>query len=162
VLDPFDRFLYVAGMTGIATFHRDRATGALHKLPGRRGCFKVPRYVPEQPRPASCSPVPRGLARIPYGVTGLTVRPDGQNVYVAGVGPGGGVAAFARSRETGILRELPGRYGCLRRDGRYRCGRANISKSPASVAVTSGGRNAYVDGDTFGKCCAVLIFSRSS
>ena len=60
VVSPDGRFVYAAsfGNHAIAIFARNRRTGRLTQLPGRRGCLH---HQPNDPRPHRCNPA-RALA----------------------------------------------------------------------------------------------------
>jgi DNA-binding beta-propeller fold protein YncE len=77
------RSLYTLG-DGLASFARNQRTGALQQLPGRNGC------VAQHTR--ACA-----RARALDLTSGLSISPDGANLYVASLGSGA-VAVFARHR----------------------------------------------------------------
>src|SRR3954453_21975688 len=94
VVSPDRRFVYVAsfGNHDIAIFERNRRTGRLTQLPGRRGCGH---HQPTAPRPHRCT---RGRAL--RGAAALALSPDGRNLYVAAAGSDA-LSIFARNRRTG-------------------------------------------------------------
>jgi hypothetical protein len=96
----------------LVAFTREPRTGALHQLAGRRGCLTA-RLHP------NCRHV-RGMGFI----GGLTVSPDGTNLYAASQFDEG-VVTLRRDPATGALRQLPGRAGCTLRQPRLGCARAH-------------------------------------
>ena len=74
----------------------------------------------------------------------IAVSADGRSVYVAH----DGIAAFARNRRTGALRQLAGMAGCLRSDGARGCARARLAGEP--IAISSDGSSVYTGGATPG------------
>lgn len=109
--------LYAAFLTGgtglsggVSVFRRDPANGALAQLPGDEGCISE--------RGIQGCRSGRGLD-VP---TGVTVSPDGRNVYVTAFNSAS-IAAFAR-RPSGALRQLETVVGvqhalALSSDGSY-------------------------------------------
>ena len=89
-VSPDGRFVYVAsyGNHAIAIFARNRRTGTLTQLPGRRGCIH---HRPADPRPGVCA-----RARALGGPAALTLSPGGQNLYVAAAGSNA-LSVFTRS-----------------------------------------------------------------
>jgi 6-phosphogluconolactonase (cycloisomerase 2 family) len=98
------RSVYVAARfsRAIATFARDGASGRLAQAAGAAGC------VAEAGRDG-CRPSTHPSL---HGVRGVTVSPDGRNVY-AGAFSASALSIFRRSASTGALRQLPGRFGCI-------------------------------------------------
>src|SRR5690606_6310504 len=95
-VSPDGRNVYVAAdfSDAVAVFARDRRTGALTQLAGADAC------VSEDGTGGACA-VGVGLDA-PIGVT---VSPDGRNVYVASV-ISDAVTVFARDGRTGALTQL--------------------------------------------------------
>ena len=88
-VSPDGRSIYVvsAKLSAMGVLARNRATGALTQVPGKRGCF-IPGGV------LGCSNA-RGLAE----AVDVTVSGDGRNVYVAGGDfSRGAIGVFSRKR----------------------------------------------------------------
>jgi 6-phosphogluconolactonase (cycloisomerase 2 family) len=119
-LSPEGRSLYVVARHSgsLAVFDVDPATGALRQKAGPGGCRSV------TPAPA-CGPA-TGLR----GARGVTVSPDGHNVYT-GAFTDSAVGAFARAAD-GRLTRLPGRQGVM------------PVRQAWGVTVSPDGRFAYV------------------
>jgi DNA-binding beta-propeller fold protein YncE len=144
-ISPDGRHAYVAsyGSHAVAVFARDRRSGDLEQLGGRRGCVR-------HGRGGSCSPA-RALGR----PVSIAVSPDGANVYVAATASDA-LAVFARDRRTGALRQLPGASGCLSQRAGGGCLVARALNEPTSVAVSPDGERVYVAGRRFPSGVAVL------
>ena len=101
-VSPDGRHTYVASSdsNAVSVFARNRRSGALRQPSGERGCVSFKGS-------GSCA-FTRALGR-PIAVA---VSRDGRNVYVAAAGSDA-LAAFARNRRTGALRQLPGPAGCI-------------------------------------------------
>jgi DNA-binding beta-propeller fold protein YncE len=142
-LSPNGRNLYVAShrpeaqmvsnrISSLTVFARNRQSGALRQLAGKTYCIADGLE--------GCAP-----GRASYGPQAVAVSPDGRSVYVASEG---GLAAFARDRQSGALRQLKGAAGCLlaRESGcsYYRDAWIIASGSPTVLAVSPDGRNVYV------------------
>jgi DNA-binding beta-propeller fold protein YncE len=122
------------------------ADGSLTRLDGKAGCLSA---AGERGMPA-CTRV-RGLGE-PRGVA---VSPDGRSVYVTSE-RANTVAAFRRNRQTGALRQLPRRAGCVRAGGGLGCTRARGLAGARDIVVSGDGRNVYVAGAN-----AVAVFRRN-
>ena len=130
------RHVYVATGYTIWTFARDTATGALRRVPGRRGCIR------HRSPSARC-----GLARGMAGIQGIALSANGRNVYVAAQWSRS-VAILRRNAITGRLRQARGKPGCVSQF-RGPCRRAHGGISyPTAVAISSDGRNVYVTSQT--------------
>jgi 6-phosphogluconolactonase (cycloisomerase 2 family) len=143
VVSPDGRFVYAAvrDSGAVAAFARDRRTGGLRQLPGRRGCLGG--------APADGCASARNVA----GARALTLSPDGRSVYVAGAG---GLAVFARDEHTGALRQLSGRQGCVTEAGQEGCAAGRAVGTALWVAAGREGRSLYL----LGRGDAVAVFRR--
>jgi DNA-binding beta-propeller fold protein YncE len=143
-VSPDGRHVYVASGDGVAVFARDRRTGALAQLPGTDGC------ISGDGSGGACAD---GIAL--DGAGGVSVSPDGRNVYIAS-GGGAAVAVFARDRRTGALTQLPGTDACISEDGTGGdCADGVALNGAGSIVVSPDGRNVYV-----GTGLAVAVLAR--
>jgi xylan 1,4-beta-xylosidase len=132
-LSPDGRSLYVVARhsAALTVFDVDPATGALRQKPGAAGCLST------KPEPGC------GATRGLRGARGVTVSPDGRNVYT-GAYSDSALGAFARAAD-GRLTRLPGRLGCVAA-GRQPagCARGRGVRQAWGVTVSPDGRFAYV------------------
>jgi DNA-binding beta-propeller fold protein YncE len=138
--------VYVASPRGnaVAVFRRSPLTGGLRQLRGRAGCLR-------QRGGRGCA-----RARALRGPAAIGVSLDGRNVYVTSTGSDA-IAVFARSRRTGVLRQLRARAGCVgdRPGGGCRDGRALADVT--SLAFSPDGRFLYVGSERGG----IAVFRRN-
>lgn len=106
-ISPDGKNVYSAGVLGdtIASYARNPVTGGLTQLPGTAACAEGP----SSPSTTTCPTVAKGLD----AAFGVTVSPDGANVYVAATNSDD-VAAFSRNAATGALTQLAGSDACIR------------------------------------------------
>jgi DNA-binding beta-propeller fold protein YncE len=151
VVSPDGRFVYVASYSSnaIAIFARNRRTGHIRQLPGRRGCIRHTVNT----RARLCQ-----AARALGGPAALALSPGGANLYVASAGSDA-LSAFARNRRTGALRQLDGSAGCFSQREGGGCTPVRAMNEPTSIAVSANGRRVYVTGRRFPS--AVAIFTRA-
>jgi 6-phosphogluconolactonase (cycloisomerase 2 family) len=140
------RNVYVGAQTSNAVdvLARDGRTGALAQLPGRAGCVAAGGAE-------GCAP-----GRVLVSARPVTVSPDGRNVYAGTIF---GLAAFARNRATGALRQLAGSAGCVVDAAREGCAAGRRLAAARALAVSRDGRFVYVAG---GVSDAVSVFARVS
>ena len=132
-VSPDGRNVYVGAFKGnsIAVFTRDPATGALAQPAGTSGCISY------TPIPA-CAP---GVALA--SVEGMTVSPDGENVYVAAA-LSSALDVFARNPSTGALTQASGGAGCIVQDPLAGCTTGIQLGGADAVAVSPTGEDVYV------------------
>jgi hypothetical protein len=142
-VSPDGRFVYAAVRDGgaVAVFRRDTNSGVLRQPAGRGGCAGG--------APADGCAAARNLA----GARALTLSPDGRSLYVAGAG---GLAAFARDKRTGALRQLSGRRRCVTESGEGGCADGRAVGTALWVAAGREGRSLYL----LGRSAAVAVFRR--
>ncbi len=148
-VSPDGRHVYVAsyGSHAVAAFARERRSGRLTQLPGRRGCVA---HLGVGPCAAA-----RALAR----PSALAISPDGRNVYITAAGSNS-LVAFARNRRTGALTQLPGATGCLSQLPGGGCFDGRALNEPVAVAVSPDGARVYVAGRRFPSAVAILARAR--
>lgn len=148
VVSPDGRHVYVAsyGSHAVAVFARNRRTGLLEQLRGRRGCVR-------QGRGGGCA-----LGRALGGPAAIAISPDGRHVYVAAAASDA-LSILARNRRTGVLWQLPGAQGCFSQRPGGGCTVGRGLNEPTSVAVSPDGARVYVTGRRFPS--GVAIFARA-
>jgi DNA-binding beta-propeller fold protein YncE len=118
------------GSNAVTAFRRDRATGALHQLPGAAGC------VSGVPLPGCAA----GAALL--GPDVVVVSKDGANVYV-GSFFGNAVAVFSRDRKSGALSQPTGSAGCIAA-AIAGCAPGTALGAPEGMAISDNGASLYV------------------
>jgi hypothetical protein len=138
--------LYVGGDGAVTAYSRNPGDGTIAQLPGVTGCVT-------QAKVEGCA---RGHG--PFGSTYDELLPSGDGVVALG---DDSLLSFVRDRETGGLRQVRGRGGCLVRKRRHRrrddgvpgCARGEGLQFATDLAATSDGRSVYV-GTGFGQVSA--------
>ncbi len=99
----------------------------------------------------------KGLG-VPYGIT---VSPDGDNVYVASLGEEA-VAEFSRDPTTGLLTQLPAPHDCISSNPATGCGTDGALglKEAIGVVVSPDGKNVYVAAGAKSEEGDIAAFSR--
>lgn len=141
------------GTSGIETFDRDPTTGALTRVPGRAGCVSERGY-------GGCR---RGHEF--FGVSGLSISPDGRNVYGTGgrflSDDSGGLMILDRHPD-GTLSQRPGSAGCIESErGLEGCGwdRSGSLGQTGDTTVSADGTKLYVF-SSFSYERGAVIFAR--
>jgi DNA-binding beta-propeller fold protein YncE len=147
-ISPDGENVYVASFTGssVAVFTRNPSTGALTQPSGATGC------VVQTPT-ADCT---TGLAL--GDPEGVTVSPDGANVYVAAPGSNA-VDTFARNSSTGALTQSTGGTGCVVATALTGCSTGVQLAGADAVTVSPDGATVYV---TSALSNSLTTFTRSS
>ncbi len=142
---PAGRDVYATSLfsNSVTSFGRS-AAGLLTQKPGTAACLI---YL----RSAGCS-----FGRAMVAPEGLAVSGDGASVYVAAFRTGA-VDVLDRERESGVVRQKPGRAGCLAPRKLPGCTPARALAGVSSLAVSPDGRNVYAT--AFGSD-AVDVFRR--
>jgi DNA-binding beta-propeller fold protein YncE len=143
---PAGRDVYVASLfsNSVTSFGR-AATGVLTQKPGTAACLIFLRA-------AGCS-----FGRAMVAPEGLAVSPDGASVYVAAFKTGA-IDVLDRERESGVVRQKPGKLGCLASPRVPDCTKARALAGVSSIAVSPDGRNVY---STAFESNAVGVFRRA-
>jgi DNA-binding beta-propeller fold protein YncE len=127
--------VYVASYESdaLSVFRRDAETSVLFRLPGTAAC------VSENGTGGQCSD-----GKALNGPVSVAVSLDGRSVYVASF-VSEAVAAFQRNGTDGTVTQLAGTAACVSESGTNgRCVNGKALAQPMSVAVTPGGKHAYV------------------
>jgi DNA-binding beta-propeller fold protein YncE len=134
-LSPDGRQVYAGTYhsDAVVVLRRNPKTGALTQSPGAAGC------VAEDGDHGCASG--RGLK----DAIGVSVSPDGKQVYVAGF-ESNAIAIFDRDARTGALTQAAGTAGCLSEGGEEGCAPGRGLNSPERVLVSADGRNVYATG----------------
>jgi DNA-binding beta-propeller fold protein YncE len=137
VVSPDGKNVYVGTFEpeGIETFDRDPASGALTRVPGRVGCI-----------------FEKGKGGCRHGheliSTGLSISPDGRNVYGADSGgpgqPDYGSLMILDRLPDGTLAQKPGRAGCIVLYEGEGCARADSLSEASDTTVSADGERVYV------------------
>jgi DNA-binding beta-propeller fold protein YncE len=142
-LSPDGAWAYVAaGSGGVAIFARSPFDGRLIQPPAPFGCVSS-----DEPG-RFCRP-----ARLLGGADDVLVTPDGRFVYVAAFHHG--VVGFRRDPQTGLLKQLPGRSGCVSTLLSEACRRARGIRVTAgdgtdALSLSRDGRTLYASSPIFG------------
>lgn len=120
------------------------AFGTLIQLPGTSACLVYLRAV-------GCS-----FGRAIEAPEGITVSPDGRNVYTASIFSNA-VDVLVRNPKTGAVAQIPGKHGCLAPKSLPGCTPARATKGASSVVVSPDGKFVYAT--AFGSS-AVDVFRR--
>jgi DNA-binding beta-propeller fold protein YncE len=130
------RNVYVATAGGLAVLARDRRSGALRQLPGRRGC------VTESGQQGCADG--RAVASALWVAAGR----EGRSLYL--LGRSDAVSVFRRDPRSGAVRQPGGARGCVRE---VRPGLPSLGCAPGrglgatrAAAITRSGRTLYVGG----------------
>jgi DNA-binding beta-propeller fold protein YncE len=130
-VSPDGTSVYVATPQDLDVAIFDRGPdGSLAQKPGLDGC------ISSFPLATDCRQV-RSL-----GGAGVSVSPDGGQVYVAGRGDAG-VAVFDRDAAGGLIQK-PGTAGCVSGLEVQGCGRGRGMHDPVSVTLSPDGRSVYL------------------
>lgn len=120
------------------------AFGTLAQLPGTSACLVYLRAV-------GCS-----FGRAIEAPEGITVSPDGRNVYAASIFSNA-VDVLVRNPKTGAVAQVPGKHGCLAPKSLPGCTPARATKGTSSVVVSPDGKFVYA---TAFASSAVDVFRR--
>ena len=145
-VSPGSGNVYVTSLlsNSVTAFDRNAGTGALVQKEATNACLIFLRS-------AGCS-----FGRAMLGPEGITVAPDGRNVYVASF-ESGAIDVLARNGK-GAVRQMPGAAGCHARKQVQGCTPARALAGVDSVAVSPDGRNVYA---TAFESNAVDVFRRN-
>lgn len=134
-------------------FDRDTSSGAIQQKAGTAGCI-IDRENPD----AACTSA-QLIGDTYAGGVGVTVSPDGKNVYIVG-SVDGSISSFSRDTTTGALTQLSGAAGCIQ-DNLKTTKRPNDCDQTGRelgainmLAISPDGKNAY--GATWSNSIVVL------
>ncbi len=137
------RAVFAVGLLGgVMATGASAATGDLLQKPGASGCFSNIGF---------CLP-----ATALSAAQGVTISPDGQNVYIP-ARESDAVAVFDRDAD-GTLVQKPGPAGCISDTGVGRCVDGSALDGASSVTVSPDGENAYV---TAALSDSIAVFDRT-
>jgi DNA-binding beta-propeller fold protein YncE len=130
-LGPRGHYVYLLGKGSLAVFVRNRSTGRLTQLPGKRGCIRVDGD--------------QGCARAPRigDSWDLAASPDGRHLYRMSLLDPPELALLRRERRTKILRESRVHRGCFSGQPFRGCGRLRGVTYVNSGALSPDGRHLY-------------------
>ena len=148
-VSPDGKSVYVVGQAHNTIVELEREPGGLLK---KIGCI-----TQEAASGEGCTPSAKGLD-VPYGVT---VSPEGENVYVTGFGEEA-VAEFKRNTETGILSQLEPPNQCVGTTSSPCEIKANGLKEDIGIVSSPDGRNVYVAAGAKGAEGDVAALARGS
>jgi DNA-binding beta-propeller fold protein YncE len=135
----------------VAEFSRNPETGLLTKI----GC------ITEESTLSECATVGAKGLFTPYGIT---VSPDGENVYVASFNDES-VAEFKRDTETGVLTQLGAPNNCISEKAGSGCGTTTGViglKEAIGVAVSPDGKDVYVAAGAKSEEGGIAAFARGA
>jgi DNA-binding beta-propeller fold protein YncE len=132
-VSPDGRNVYATsvGSNAVVSFRRNRSTGALTQLGGGAGCI------------ANAARSGCVTGRALDGPDGITVSPNGENVYVVAF-TGSSVAMFTRNASTGALTQPSDTTGCVVETPTAGCTAGLALGNPEGVTVSPDGANVYV------------------
>ena len=131
-VSPDDDDVYVTSLTSnsLTSFTRTAGTGVLTQKTGTSACAVNVLAI-------GCS-----LARALDAPEGLTVSPDGANVYAAGFRPGA-LDSFNRDTGSGAVIQKGARAGCAVAYSTPTCALGRGLRGASSVVVSPDGRHVY-------------------
>jgi DNA-binding beta-propeller fold protein YncE len=147
-VSPDGRSVYAAAASSdtIASLRSDRSSGALTQARGRAGCIR-------QSGSRRCT-----AGRTLDEVWSVAASPDGRNVYSVS-SKVNAMGALIRTRASGRLAQLPGRYACFIRGGGFGCPEGRGLTVAVAVTVSPDGRNVYAASED-GYLGGLAIFRR--
>ena len=147
-VSPDGRSVYAAAASSdtIASLRSDRSSGALTQARGRSGCIR-------QSGSRRCT-----AGRTLDEVWSVAASPDGLNLYSVS-SKVNAMGALIRTRASGRLAQLPGRYACFIRGGGFGCPEGRGLTVAVAVTVSPDGRNVYAASED-GYLGGLAIFRR--